>query len=293
MLAPDGDLEALGPGRGAGPVNGLGDDAVDVHGHELGQRLPALQPGEVDELAYQAAQPVGLVGDPAGEALDGVRVVGGLLDRLGKEGQGTDGGLQLVPDIRDEVPADRLRTAGLGDVLQHERDRTGRRRGSAVQPDAVHTHEPGPGADQVPGQPDVEATTAAGTDGPGHDEQVGDEQAGAAHDAHRAGGGVRQEHRVVHVDDDHGRVHQVQEPSGEGGFGQGDDARVRACYRIVPETEEGRGGHRPAEEEADHQRDQRTHAPMLGRPGPETAVLGGETARRGQCSPRRGRPFTH
>jgi hypothetical protein len=34
---------------------------------------------------------------------------------------------------------------------------------------------------------------------------------------------------------------------------------------MVPgETEEDRGGHDPAQDEADHEGDQRTHAPMLG-----------------------------
>ena len=137
-VSPDGDLQALGPRRGAGAVHRLGEHAVDVHRGELGQRFAALQPGQVDELAHEPAQPVGLVRHPAGEPLDGLGVVGRLLDRLGQQGQRADRGLQLVPDVGHEVPAHRLRATGLGDVLQHQRDRPGRRRRPAVQPDPVH-----------------------------------------------------------------------------------------------------------------------------------------------------------
>jgi hypothetical protein len=40
---------------------------------------------------------------------------------------------------------------------------------------------------------------------------------------------------------------------------------VRGFPEVVAESEDDGGDHHPAEEEADHERDQRTHVSMLGR----------------------------
>ena len=70
-------------------------------------------------------------------------------------------------------------------------------------------------------------------------------------------------------------------------------ARRAVERRHGAETEEDEGGHHPAEEEADHQGDQRTHAPMLGRARRRTGRFRGVGAARwGSVHLRRGRPFT-
>ena len=59
---------------------------------------------------------------PRGEPLDRLRVVLGVLDRLGQQAESTDRGLQLVADVGDEVAADLLDPAGLGVVLDEQQD---------------------------------------------------------------------------------------------------------------------------------------------------------------------------
>ena len=71
--------------------------------------------------ADQPAQPGALVLHPAGEPADRLWVVGGVLHRLGQQGQRADRGLQLVRDVGDEVAADRLQPAGLGHVVDSSR----------------------------------------------------------------------------------------------------------------------------------------------------------------------------
>ena len=143
VLATDRDVEGLGPGGGAGAVDRLGDHPVDLDGHQFGQRLAALQPGQVDQLADEPAQPVGLARDPSREPLHRLGVVGRLLDRLGEQRQGADRRLELVPDVGHEVPAHGLGPPGLGDVLQDERDRPWWRGRPAVEADAVDADQPG------------------------------------------------------------------------------------------------------------------------------------------------------
>ena len=60
---------------------------------------------------------------PAGEALHGLGVVGGLVDRLGQQPDGADGGLELVAHVGHEVAAHGLDPALAGAVLdqrQHQ-----------------------------------------------------------------------------------------------------------------------------------------------------------------------------
>ena len=77
-------------------------------------------------------EPVALGEHPAGEPLDGLRVVGGVGDRLGEQPDRADGGLQLVGDVGDEVAAYRLDPALAGAVLdqgQHQPGARAARRG--------------------------------------------------------------------------------------------------------------------------------------------------------------------
>ena len=241
-----------------------------VHGDQFGQRLAALEPGQVDQLADQPAEPVGLVRDAAGEALHGLRVVGGVLDRLGEEGQRADRGLQLVPDVGHEVAADRLDAAGLGHVLRGPGRPARAAERAAVQPDAVHA-DAAAGRSR-PGRP-------AGGRRPGGCHRRGPPAPGPAGRAPAAG--CRARCRA------HGRRGWRAAPTSStstkttAGSMRSSSRRARAASgrdgtprpgaprRVVAEAEDDRGGHHPAQDEADHQGDQRTHAPMLGRSGPD------------------------
>ena len=123
-------------------------------------------------------------------------------DRLGQQRQRADRRLQLVPDVGDEVAADRLDPAGLGDV-----------RAAPARPGRASTHRcrcpagrrarrPAGGRlpTRSPGSRDVGAPAAADLHAAGQLDQVGHQQPVAAHDAQRAGGGVGQQHRVVGAD---------------------------------------------------------------------------------------------
>ena len=115
--------DAAGGGEGAGAVEGLARRRASTGtGAGLGQRVGALQAGQVDELLHQPAEPAGLVLHAAGEAAYGRGVLAGVLQRLGEQRHRPDRGLELVADVGDEVAPDRLDPAGLGDVLDEQRD---------------------------------------------------------------------------------------------------------------------------------------------------------------------------
>ena len=89
----------------------------------LVERVVALEPGQLDDLLHQPGEPVALGLHPAGEPLDRLGVVGGVLDGLGQQVERADRGLELVADVGDEVAADRLDATLAGAVLdegQHE-----------------------------------------------------------------------------------------------------------------------------------------------------------------------------
>ena len=103
------------------------------------ERVVALQPGQLDDLLHELGEPVALGEHPPGEALDGLRVVGGVVDGLGEQPDRADRGLELVADVGDEVAAHGLHAALAGAVLderQHQpgaerRDARGQRAGRA------------------------------------------------------------------------------------------------------------------------------------------------------------------
>ena len=203
VLAADGDLEVLArrpPCRVRSTASAM--TASTSTGSSSGSGSPPCsRERSISSRTSRPSRSASCAIRPA-KRCDGLRVVGGVLDRLGEQRERADRRLQLVPDVGDEVAADRLDPAGLGDVLQHQRDRAGRRHGAAVQPDAVHAHQPGAGADQVAGQPDVGAPAAAGP----HRSAPASSSSGTSSRLPRtmpsaAGGGVGQQHRVVGVDE--------------------------------------------------------------------------------------------
>lgn len=127
--ATGGHGDLLGAGLVAAPVDGLGDQLV--HADRLGvlEGIVVLHPRQVDELLDEVGEPGGLYLHTSGEALDGLRVVRGVHDGLGQEGERADGRLELVADIRDEVAPYRFDPPGLGEVLDEEQHEPGAQRG--------------------------------------------------------------------------------------------------------------------------------------------------------------------
>jgi hypothetical protein len=78
-------------------------------------------PGQLEDLVHQRRQPLRLGGHPPGEPAHRLRVVRGVLHRLGEQRQRPHRGLELVGHVHHEVAADRLQPAGLRAVLrQHQ-----------------------------------------------------------------------------------------------------------------------------------------------------------------------------
>ena len=114
-----------------------------------GHRVDALHAGQLHQLADQLGQPRALVLHAVGEPGDGGRVVGGVLHRLGQQGQRADRRLELVRDVGDEVAAHRLEAALLADVGQQQADAvptrsssTGQRHGVDGQRDRLAAEPP-------------------------------------------------------------------------------------------------------------------------------------------------------
>ena len=105
-------------GHQPGAVLGLVEDVVTSTRLAAGQRLGALQPGQIDQFADQPAEAGALALHARGEASDGLRIVGRVLHGLGQQGERTDRRLQLVRHVGDEVPADLLEPARFGDVVE-------------------------------------------------------------------------------------------------------------------------------------------------------------------------------
>ncbi|CUR61274.1 hypothetical protein NOCA1240377 [metagenome] len=140
MLAPGLHGDVLG-GRlhGAG-VDGGGDRGVEVDHHRGLQRVVALETGQLDDLLHEPREPVALGEHPGREALDRLRVVGGVRDGLCEQPDRAHRRLQLVADVGHEVAAHGLDPPLAGAVLdegQHQpgaqrRDARGQRAGGAA-----------------------------------------------------------------------------------------------------------------------------------------------------------------
>lgn len=211
-----GDL--LGGGLVPAAVDGLGDQLV--HGNRFGvlQRVVVLHPGEVDQLLHQVRQPGRLHLHPAGEALHGLRVVRGPHDRLGQQGQRTDGRLQLVAHIGDEVPPDGLDPPGLGEVLHQQQH----------QPRSQRRHPGGDGQGLAPpgappGQVQLHLPYLPVPPGlPGHLQHGLDGEPSAADQSEGVGGGAGLDDGVGLVEDDRrGTQHRQDgvDPGREHGLG--------------------------------------------------------------------------
>ncbi len=200
-------------GRQPGAVDGLGHDLVHGHDRRRRQRLGALQPGQLDQLGHQPAEPGALVLHPAGEPADRLRVVGRVLHRLGQQGQRADRRLELVRDVGDEVPADRLQPAVLGEVVEQQRHVA-----------ALHQRgDPGADRDRLPAEPaagvdDRVPGLAVAAGGPGQPAQVVDDDPATADHAHPAGGRVGQHHLVGRVEHDGRAAHHLQHAAGQRGW---------------------------------------------------------------------------
>ena len=179
------------------------------------QRLGALQPGQLEQLADQPAEPGALVLHPPGEPADRLRVVGRVQHRLGQQGQRADRRLQLVADVGDEVAADGLQPVRLGDVVEQQRHVA-----------ALHQRgDPGADGDRLPAEPaagvdDRVPGLAVAAGGPGQPAQVVDDDPAAADHAHLPGGRVGQHHLVGRVEHHRRGAHHLQHPAGQRGRGR-------------------------------------------------------------------------
>ena len=106
-------------GRSAASLDHLAD--VDLGG--AGHRVHTLHPRQLHQFPDQPGQPGALVLHPAGEPRHRLGIVGGVLHRLGEQGERADRRLQFVRDVRDEVAAHRLEATLLADVGEQQGDR--------------------------------------------------------------------------------------------------------------------------------------------------------------------------
>ena len=99
------------------------DDFVDRHWLGPVDRVPGLQPRQLDDLLHQPRQPLRLSDHPPAEPLHRLRVAGRVVHGLGEQPDRTDRGLELVAHVGDEVAPDRLDLTLAGAVLdqrQHQ-----------------------------------------------------------------------------------------------------------------------------------------------------------------------------
>ena len=92
------------------------------------ERVVGLQPGQLDDLLDQPAEPVGLGEHPLREPLDRLGVVRGVGHGLGQQPDGADRRLELVAHVGDEVAADLLDPALPGAVLDQGQHQPGAER---------------------------------------------------------------------------------------------------------------------------------------------------------------------
>ena len=198
------------------------DHAVDVDRAGVLQRVVALQPGQFDDLLDQPAQPGRLDPHPAGEPLHGLRVVGGLGDRVGEQDQRADRGLQLVADVDGEVAADGVQPAFPGPVLhQHEHQLAAQRRHPGTH--VLRGAEPAADDLQV-----LLADLPVPADRADHGQQVVDHQPLTPDDAEHVGRGAGLEHLVLRAHHDRRRAQYGQHGGDTGRYdGSGDTGILR------------------------------------------------------------------
>ncbi len=233
-LTVDGDLDTPGGGRGAGPVDHLGDHPVQRDRLRWRLRLGALQPGQLQQLLHQPAQPGRLVLDPFGEPAGGHQVLGevgrrgvGRLgrvqQRLGEQLQRADRGLELVADVGHEVASYPGQPVRLGHVDRLDRDEA-----------VAETHRPQVHAERVLARAVAAARQvqldlaphagAAHLAGKGTDQRVRGDRAGGA-------AGTQQPHRAGGRVDQHGHVVVVRVPRHRPGASRSSGGRARPAAR--------------------------------------------------------------
>ena len=221
LLPADGDVELLGAGGGAGAVDGLGQHAgrPAPAPARAAARRPAAGTGR------SARGPAGRAGRPRAAMRAAKRC--------------TASGSSAAPSIAS-ASSDSAPTGVFSSwpTLATKSRRTASMRRASVTSSSTRATGPGGGAvplssrtpctpiirgpapTRLPGSRTSARRLPAAADRLRQLEQLGHEQPGAAHDAERAGGRVGQQHGVVGVDDEHGRVHQVEQPAGHRRLGQ-------------------------------------------------------------------------
>jgi hypothetical protein len=239
-----------------------GDDLVDGHRRGLGDRLVTLQAREIDDLLDQVRQPVALLEHPAGEPLDRLRVVGGVVHGLAEQLDGADRGLQLVAHVGDEVTPDGVDAAlarAVLDQCQHQPGAKGRYARSHMARGRARRTQLELGFADLAVPADLGDQLG--------ELRVGERVAVDQTEGVRRGRGL--EHDVVLVDDDRAGAEHREYGGDAGrhrGRGGGRCATLDAVAEVPrehPATADGK-----ARESSKHRLERRIHAPIVRPPSP-------------------------
>ena len=238
-------LDLTGVGQQLGGVDRLGDDVVDLDDLRVLEWVNALQPREIDEVADQVREPLRLDLHAGGEPLHRVGIVAGGLYGLGEEREGTDGCLELMGDVGDEVAAHSINAYGLGQILDEHQGGRRRELGDA-HPGVEHALAQGRPAQLEVLLADHSVAADHGDEG----EHFGDLQSSALLDAQDRGERGGPQDAVVGADDE-GRAGKHREQASEalgnvGGrhairLGRGHDICCRTASAEHPTTHRTRG----------------------------------------------------
>ena len=250
--ARDGQGHVVSVGVDPAAVDGFGQHVVDLDDLGLGQRIVRLQAGELDDLADQIGQSSRLDPHPGREATHRLRVVGRILHGLGEQRDGSDGRLQLVAGVGDEVPARLLDPPCGGLVVGEHHDQILAQRCDVH--DQVRRRREGPAVDLqiLRAWPAVPAHLADQV------QQLGRGDPGGPDQAEIACGLGRFDHLVVRTDDHpcravHGENLRYTARHGRLGLGEG-LLRIRGR----PATSKDQRADRDAQNQRhDHQQDVR------------------------------------
>ena len=119
------ELDVLAGRLGADLVDRAPHEVVDVDDLRAGERVVALQAGQVDDVLDEVAEAGRLHLHALREVAHLLGVVAGGRDGFGQQGERAHGGLELVADVGHEVAPDDVDTALLGEVVDQDEDRPG------------------------------------------------------------------------------------------------------------------------------------------------------------------------
>jgi hypothetical protein len=291
----DHDVDLAGVRQGLRRVDRFGDHPVDLDGNRVLDGLAALEAGEVHQVVDQVGQTHGLALHPRGEALDGLGVVAGRLDRLGEQRQRPDRGLELVGHVGDEVAAYGVHALRLGQVLEQDEHGGGRERGDpgAQVEDA--------GAQRGSAYVDLLLADDAVAAHGGHERaHLGGGDPAPRDDAQGGCGGGGVEDRAVRAYDERG-ARQHGEQAGQALRDVGGGHRLGGGHRRAAATEDPRRAtaHGSTHEGGRGETDGHVHGLRVRRAaGPNDRRTGRDArirrlfTRATRCSPRRRSPFT-